>query len=126
MINTSQVTCSIQSNEISITHNFVAMIVKVTGSNPIVNMLFEKTKNKRKVAISKNTQSNSCNLNFKMVRHRSKMNVTRNILLSYSIHGMRGSRKTSCDGLANKKQFYPDRTSSTINVAQTTALPNTK
>ena len=32
-------------------------------------------------------------------------NVTRSILPPCSIHGMRGSRETSCDGLANKNIF---------------------
>ena len=42
--------------------------------------------------------------NLKIVRpsHRSYINVTRSKLPPCSIHGMRGSRKTSCDGLANK------------------------
>ena len=45
---------------------------------------------------------------FKMLRpsHISSSNVSRSILSPCSIHGMRGSRKTSCDGLANKKYFY--------------------
>ena len=34
---------------------------------------------------------------------RSQSNVTRSILPPCSIHGMWGSRKTSCDGLAKKK-----------------------
>ena len=40
----------------------------------------------------------------KMARpsYRSQSNVTRSIPPPCSIHGMRGSRKTSCDGLANK------------------------
>ena len=42
-----------------------------------------------------------------MVRpsNRSKSNITRGILLSSSVHGMWGCRKTSCDGLANKKEL---------------------
>ena len=36
--------------------------------------------------------------------NRSYSDVTRSILPACSIHGMWGSRNTSCDGLANKKQ----------------------
>ena len=42
-----------------------------------------------------------------MVRpsNRSLINETRSLLPPCSIHGMRGTRKTSSDGLANKKTF---------------------
>ena len=42
----------------------------------------------------------------KMVRpiNRSLSNVTGRLLPPSSVHGMWGRRKTSCDGLANKKQ----------------------
>ena len=40
--------------------------------------------------------------------HRSQRNITRSMLSLCYIHGMRGSRKTSCNGLANKKLLHSD------------------